>query len=214
MVRGHLWTIGAQIGQRLLPGALPDSRSIETVVDDPRVGAVRLESELCVPEGAERLMVLIHGLGGSSRSRYQRAMTESAFRAGYAVLRVNLRGADLRGEDFYHAGLSTDLEAIITHPALMHFEHVVLVGYSLGGHLALHYATGTPNPRVEAVITVCSPFDLARASASFDRDAWLPYRLYVLGSLKAMARAVAARRPLPISLEDMERIQGIGEWDD
>ena len=66
------------------------------------------------------------------------------------------------------AGLTADLEAAIRSPALEGYEHILLLGYSLGGHIALRYACSRPNERVRAVAAICSPLDLDRGARHLD----------------------------------------------
>jgi predicted alpha/beta-fold hydrolase len=138
----------------------------------------------------------------------------AADRAGVSCLMVNLRGADLAGEDYGHAGLTDDLDAVFSSPVLSAYEKVYVLGYSLGGHLALSYAAGQPDPRLRGVVAVSSPLDLDSTATAFDRRRSAVYRGHVLASLKAMYRACFQRRGGPIPLEAMRRIGKIREWDE
>jgi hypothetical protein len=138
----------------------------------------------------------------------------AARRAGVSSLRLNLRGADRSGEDFYHAGLIEDLDATLRSPELARYEQIVILGFSLGGHVTLRYAAIAPDPRVRAVASVCAPLELARSTAAFDRpERWL-YRRHVLAGLKEMYAEVAKRRSVPLLPERAARISTILEWDD
>ena len=96
-------------------------------------------------------------------SRYARVGAGEALAAGMSCLRLNLRGADLEGEDFYHAGLTADLHAALADPALERYERVHLLGYSLGGHVVLRWATESGDARVRSVAAICPPLDLEGA---------------------------------------------------
>ena len=61
--------------------------------------------------------------------------------------------ADGRGEDFYHAGLTVDLEAAIASPELARYQRILILGYSLGGHVVLRYAAN-PNGSVADIAAV------------------------------------------------------------
>jgi predicted alpha/beta-fold hydrolase len=173
-----------------------------------------LSARLSDPGNADTLLVLVHGLGGSSQSPYLAPATTLAYAAGAAVLRLNLRGADLRGEDFYHAGLSADLHASLQAPELERYRRIALLGFSLGGHVVLRYASEAPAARVGRVATLCAPVDLALGAEAFDSARCALYRGHVLDALKAMYRQVALRRRVPISPEQAERIAGIRQWDE
>ena len=66
------------------------------------------------PNRPRPLVLLIHGIGGSHQSAYIRISTVHLLRAGYPVLRLNLRGAAGRAtRQFYHAGRTEDLKRVI-----------------------------------------------------------------------------------------------------
>jgi predicted alpha/beta-fold hydrolase len=125
-----------------------------------------------------------------------------------------MRGADGSGEDFYHAALTADLHAALASPELRAFEHVYVLGHSLGGHLALRFASEAHDPRLRAVAAVCSPLDLARSAWAIDRPWRWPYRHYVLRHLKATYVPVAARRTLATPLARVLRVRTLREWDE
>jgi predicted alpha/beta-fold hydrolase len=159
------------------------------------------------------LLLSVHGLGGNSESPYLAASVWAAARSGWACLRLNMRGADGSGEDFYHAALTADLHAALASPELAPFRDIYLLGYSLGGHLALCFAAEAHDARVRAVAAVCSPLDLSRSAAAIDRPMSLPYRHYVLQRLKQAYAAVARRRPVPTPVERVQRVRSLREWD-
>lgn len=185
-------------------------------IDDPSLGSVRLSGRWRdVPE-SDTLVVIVHGLGGSSRSVYMQRAASAAERVGIASLCVNLRGADLRGEDLYHAGLASDLRAVTSSPELARYRNLLLLGYSLGGHVCLRHAASAMDPRVRAVAALCSPLDLGAAASAFDAPRLSVYRGHVLDGLKAMYRAFHTRRPelTPAKLHEVLRIDRIRTWDE
>jgi predicted alpha/beta-fold hydrolase len=207
----HLWTLRPRIAHAVRPQRAPESRPWETTVDDPQVGPVRVTGRLRERDGDE-LLVLVHGLGGCTDSHYMVRGAEAAEAAGLSCLRVNLRGADRRGEDYYHAGLTADLHAVLA--SVTDYERIYVLGYSLGGHVALSLATEPLDPRVAAVAAVCAPVDLALAEAEIDAPSFGLYRWYLLRSLSDIYRAVAARRPVPYPVDRLSEIRLIREWDD
>lgn len=210
-LRPHLWTLGPRVAHAVRPQRAPESRPWETVLDDPQVGPVRLTGRLRQRPGDE-LLILVHGLGGCTDSHYMVRGAEAAEAAGVSCLRVNLRGADRLGEDYYHAGLTADLHAVLA--SLPDYRRIYVLGYSLGGHVTLRLATEDLDPRVAAVAAVCSPLDLALAGAEIDAPGFGLYRWYLIRSLSAIYRAVAARRPVPYPVERLGEIRRIREWDD
>jgi predicted alpha/beta-fold hydrolase len=207
----HLWTLGPRIAHAVRPQRAPESSPWETVVDDPQVGPVRLTGLLRERSGDD-LLILVHGLGGCTDSHYMVRGAEAADAAGLSCLRVNLRGADRRGEDYYHAGLTSDLHAVLS--SVTGYRKIYVLGYSLGGNVTLRFATEQLDPRVAAVAAVCSPLDLALAGAEIDAPGFGLYRWYLIRSLSDIYRAVAARRPVPYPVERLGEIRLIREWDD
>jgi predicted alpha/beta-fold hydrolase len=194
---------------------VPQCDGFDCQLVDARVGNVRLTGALHDPPGSTAVILLVHGLGGDADSDYLRVAAAAAARAGLASLRLNLRGSDLLGEDYYHAGLCEDLATVLAAPALARYERCFALGYSIGGHLVLRLATGPPVPRLAAVAAVCPPLDLGRAAHVLDHDRWAaPYRRYVLASLKQIYAHVAARHAVHTPVERVERVRRIQEWDD
>jgi len=213
---GQFWTVGpAAIALVRLPD-VPPHESFHLEVDDPTVGRICLTGFLHAPPAARRLLIALHGLGGSAESSYMRYFARSAVAAGFACLRLNLRGAERQAADYYHAGLTVDLEAVLAAPGLAKFERIGVVGFSLGGHVALRYTAERPeatDPRLAAVAAVCAPLDLDRGATALDSPgAWL-YRQYILPGLRSQLDAVEKLRPVPCDRARRARVRGIREWD-
>jgi predicted alpha/beta-fold hydrolase len=129
---------------------------------------------------------------------------------------LNLRGAAGDGEDVYNAGLTADLRAAIASAELAAYETIFVLGYSLGGHLALRLATEDLDRRVRAVAAVCPPLDLDRTSAALDEPSRWVYRRNVLEGLKSGYAATIARqadRHLP-TMAEVRAIRKLRAWDD
>lgn len=216
---GHFWTLRPHIRNQVFPSTAPPDAPWEGEVADATRDAtwtrrVRLSGWLADRGGASAL-VIVHGLGGSAESRYVRELAGHAGRRGLSYLRLNMRGADLSGEDIYHAGLTADLRTALSSPELRRFSSIFVVGYSLGGHIALRWASEAGrDPRVRALVTICSPLDLAYGAHAIQRRLSRLYEWHVLRGLKAMYRAVCRRRDeVPLSWPQAARIQSILEWD-
>ncbi len=192
--------------------AAPTSEPWSVEVPDPDLGPIRLTGCLRATVSST-LLILVHGLGGSAESTYMLRTARVADQLGLSTLRLNLRGADRRGEDFYHAGLCGDLEWVLASAQLAGFERVLLFGFSLGGHISLRFATEVADRRLRAVAAACAPLDLDRSVAALDRPASWIYRRYVLAGLCQMYAEVAARRALPLPLAEVRRIRTLREWD-
>ncbi|AKF07868.1 YheT family hydrolase [Sandaracinus amylolyticus] len=221
-LHGHYWTLGSFVRGMVRPEAPLIDVPFSTTLVDAISGPVELSGRLAVPAGGARdAVVVLHGLGGDVTSRYMLLAARAALDAGMACLRLHMRGADRRGADVYHAGLTDDLDAALRSEALAGYERLYVIGYSLGGHVTLRWAAGhaLEHPRVRAVAAICPPVDLAAGVRAIQRIDRRPYQFHVLRGLKEQYAAVAARhgertRIAPIRVEQVRRIRTIVEWDD
>jgi uncharacterized protein len=146
--------------------------------------------------------VIVHGVGGSNASSYVVRAGVSMHRAGWHVVRLDLRGAgdsipDAR--ELYHAGLTEDLRVALEHiGARAHVDGSALVGFSLGGHVALRLAgeLGDRAPgSLRAVVAISAPLDLVKVTRAIERLRSFPYQHHVLRSLVRQATAFALFHP-------------------
>jgi predicted alpha/beta-fold hydrolase len=210
----HVWTVVPRLRHAVRPLRPPEARPWSTEIDDPRMGPVRLTGRFREVPGSEEALVLVHGLGGCADSHYMLGGAIAAEAAGLSCLRISLRGCDRSGEDFYHAGLTADIHAALASPELRPYRRLYLLGYSLGGHMALRLATEEADPRLAAVAALCAPLDLARSQQEIDAPRRGIYRRYLLENLKKIYTAVATRRPVPYPVERLGEIRTIYEWDE
>jgi predicted alpha/beta-fold hydrolase len=219
----HWWTVVPRLRHALRPLPFPPLRPWTSRLQDPEVGPIQISGHLVAagseqgPDGAvsgEDLLVVVHGMGGSTGSHYMRRAAWAAQGAGVTALLLNLRGSDRRGDDFYHAALTADLHAALASPELARFRRIYVLGFSLGGHVALRYACEPGDERLQAVAAVCSPLDLSRAVVVIDAPAARLYLRYLLRALLDIYGAVAARRPVPLPLAAAIRIRRMREWDE
>src|SRR5262249_41977970 len=153
------------------------------------------------------LVVIVHGIGGSSKSSYVVRTAVAFHRAGYLVVRLDLRGAGESIPDapsLYHAGLSSDLGIVADHFAPdAPVSGVVLVGFSGGGTMALKLAgelgargaSGDHAKKLQAIVSISAPLDYTRIGPWMDTLARFPYRFHVLRGLSNGARNFARQHP-------------------
>jgi len=213
LMRGHLWTIGPNLRHRLVPHRPPPSSEWSTTLQDPQLGALRLTGQLHQTPAAKELAILLHGLGGTIDSQYTVKAARAAAALGIDALRLALRGADRRGEDFYHAGLTEDLSATLRDQVLARYERIYILGFSLGGHMTLRWALAPDDPRVRAVVAVCAPLDLAASCVAIDRPGAAVYLRHLLGGLREIYGEVARRRGVPTPLPAIAQVETMRAWD-
>ncbi len=210
---GHLLTLGPFIQHGLRPPPAPPSVPFAVDVPDGRHGSVPVRGRLS-SAGRRACIVAIHGLGGDASSAYLVAFARAAWERGHDVLRMGMRGSDGAGDDVYHAGLHGDVAAVFASPALARYDELRLVGFSLGGHLALRAATAAPDPRLRAVAAIGSPLDLSLGQIAIDAVGRWPYRQHVLRSLRDLAACVDARGRLATPIRAALRVRTLRDWDD
>ncbi|MAG54857.1 MAG: hypothetical protein CMJ83_01045 [Planctomycetes bacterium] len=216
--RGHFWTLAPTIGRTLVPGRVEPGQPWDTEVprDPGDERRIRITGLWHAVDAATTAVVIVHGLGGCSESWYVRHATREALARGIAVLRVNVRGADALGEDIHHAGLTADLHAAISSKELAGFRRRTMLGFSMGGHMALHlaadlHAVDRTTP-CDAIAAICPPVDLLPVRHHLDRPVVYPYREYMLKKLREMVRVGIARGRLTYQ-GDLRRLRTFEAWD-
>jgi hypothetical protein len=146
-------------------------------------------------------------------SPYCASAARAAAQAGFSSLRLSLRGADYSGEDILHGGITQDLWAALAAPEIARYKHVLLLGYSVGGHIALRAAIEQVDSRLRAVAAVCPPLDLHHATTAFDHPARRPYRLHIFRGLNKAYAATAKRGRVQVPLQVVARARSCRERD-
>ena len=162
---GHFQSIFASL---CMPVRLPEyRREVINLPDGDIIAADWVDGEKNAP-----LAVLIHGMEGSSDSRYARLLMNECRNRGWAGVVLHMRSCgDLinRHKQFYHAGFYDDIEYFLDEllPAMGYTDKVFLLGVSLGGSQIAHYlVNGKATDRVRAGAIISTPLDLA-ACADF-----------------------------------------------
>lgn len=193
-ILGHFRTVLPAIAGALLPSLLPAAQPFEAAVEDPVAGRVRLSGLHMNHPQSDTLVVLIHGLGGDAASPYIRTAARATLRRGLSALCLSMRGADGSGEDIFHGGLTEDIRAALASPDVARYRRVHLMGFSVGGHLALKAALDRVDARLAAVAAICPPLDLDLATVAFDHPSRAFYRRHVFASMNRLYDRAAARR--------------------
>jgi len=197
---------------------------VESVVVDAADGSRVLCHCHWQPEAvrARRLTILlVHGLEGSSDSRYVLGITASAWAAGCNVVRMNMRncgGTDAWTPSLYHSGMSADVGVVLEHfRAKYDLERMAMAGYSMGGNLVLKLAgeLGTAAPEwLLAAVGVSPAADLAPSADALHE---LQNRIYEFRFLRNLMKRFRQKATLfPERYEDGEvgPVRSIREFDD
>ncbi len=207
---GHFWTLAQPWHYKR---SATEQCLWNTTVSDTTMGSIRLSGALSGHLLDENLVILIHGMGGHANSAYLRHASQHVEQQGLACLRLSLRGADRSGEDMYHSGLTADLHATLLDPQLKRFRNVWIIGFSLGGHMALRFATEPHDTRVRGVVSISSPLELDQVAHHLDSAPLWIYRKYLLYAVTQIYAAIAKRRSVPVPLDEVRRAHTVRHWD-
>jgi uncharacterized protein len=164
-------------------------------------------------------IVLIHGLEGSSHAGYIRSMSQLALEHGFAVHRTNMRscgGTDDDCRTMYHAGLTGDTLAILRQIRARTDVPLFLVGYSLGGNVALKLAGelgDADRDLLTGVVGVSTPIDLAACVRALRKPENRLYEWRFLRALRDRIRRRAAKYPNSYSVAKLAEVRSVYEFD-
>jgi uncharacterized protein len=112
-------------------------------------------------------VVMVHGLEGSSEAGYMRSLSVAAVRAGFSAHRFQMRTCGTTEHlctTLYHAGLTSDLNAVVRQIQAEQPAPMFLVGFSLGGNVVMKLAGELGESGMGWIRGVCgvsTPLDLA-----------------------------------------------------
>lgn len=168
------------------------------------------------------LLVLFHGLEGSSASQYAVAFADVAAQLGLAMAVPHFRGCS--GElnlapRAYHSGDHAEIDWILRRFAREHPGRALLaVGVSLGGNALMRWAAEAgeqASQTVRAVAAVSAPLDLAAGGAAivrgFNRQV---YNRVFLSTMLPKARRKLAQFPGLFDGRALEAVRDLRDFDD
>ncbi len=154
------------------------------------------------PAPTPPLLVLFHGLEGSSSSHYAQAFADFARERVIQFAVAHFRGCSgelNQGPRAYHSGDFEEIDWILRRFRTVHDGAVVAVGISLGGNALLRWAGELGHSAAEvvrAVASVCAPIDLAAGGHAIGRGFnRLVYTRMFLNTMKPKAVRKLAQHP-------------------
>ncbi|MDO5288357.1 MAG: alpha/beta fold hydrolase [Pseudomonadota bacterium] len=171
---------------------------------------------------AAPLLVLFHGLEGSSHSHYALAFASWARARGWRFAVPHFRGcsgAINHAPRAYHSGDHEEIGWMLARFARHSAGAPLLaVGVSLGGNALLRWAGETGHSatqRVAALAAVCAPLDLAAGARAIDHGFNRQvYARMFLRTMKAKARAKLAQHPGLFNPARLAAARGLQAFDD
>ena len=136
------------------------------------------------PPSQQPLLVVFHGLEGSSASHYAEALADAARQRGWSCAVPHFRGCSgeiNRAPRAYHSGDFEEIDWILRRFRALQSGPVLVVGVSLGGNAVMRWAGELglgASAVVSALASVCAPLDLAAGGwaigRGFNRQVYTP----------------------------------------
>jgi hypothetical protein len=167
-------------------------------------------------EGNQPLIILLHGLTGSSQSGYIRGLQSTLLIQGFRSVALNFRGCS--GEynhsaRFYHSGETEDLHFL--YQILRQREpdtHLAAVGFSLGGNVLLKWLGEQGNAlSLFASIAISVPFVLSTCATRLDHGFSKIYRKKLLRELKNHVQEKQRHLEAIGQFQEANRIEQLGD---
>lgn len=222
---GNLQTIWPALYGRRVDGAPPAYRRERWATPDGDFIDVDFAIQVAPDRNPRPLLVLFHGLEGSSRSHYAEAFAGFAAARGWDFAVPHFRGCS--GEinlapRAYHSGDFEEIGWILDRFAARQVPvddapGIIAVGVSLGGNALLRWAEEAgeaANRTVRAVASVSAPLDLAAGGAAIGRGFnRLVYTRMFLASMKPKALAKLAQYPGLFDRDTLLAARNLREFD-
>lgn len=215
---GHAMTIAAALVPRRFDISSAEARRFQVDNDSWLLGHCHWQPE---KRKDAPVLVLVHGLEGSSDSNYMCGIAEKAFHRGFHVVRLNQRncgGTEALTPTLYNSGMSGDyrtvFEELANHDG---FEQIFFAGYSMGGNLvtkmAGEFADDAPKA-LRGVCAVCPALDLAACADALERaENYLYQRRFVSGLMERYARKQKLF-PERYQLKGLSPVRTVRQFDD
>lgn len=177
------------------------------------------------PGEVDAIVILLHGLTGSSNSTYVRGMQYALYQRGFRCVAMNFRGCSGRPNDrarAYHSGDTSDLDYLYSQLRLREADTPIgVVGFSLGGNVLLKWL-GEKQDAVDlfACAAVSPPFELKKCAQAMG-DGWA--RMYRYQLIRDMIDYMHMKRDHLVAinatrearkLEDLGDLSGIRSFEE
>lgn len=218
---GHLQTIWAS--KVADTGLATPARWQRQRLTTPDGDFIDIDHQRAADPGAP-LLVMFHGLEGSSQSHYSCAMATWAAQRGWHLAIAHFRGCSgelNRAPRAYHSGDHAEIDHILRSLTRDHREQggqtAHAVGISLGGNALMLWAAVQGEQAeqvVQSVTSICSPLDLTASGHAIGRGLnRLIYTPYFLRTMLPKAMAKLRQHPGLFDAEAMRQVRDLYQFD-
>ena len=170
-------------------------------------------------KGSGPIVIVLHGLEGSSDSPYARGLLQAIEHRGWRGVVMHFRGCS--GEPnrlarSYHSGDTGDLDFLVA--TLRRREPrapLATVGFSLGGNVLLKWLgkAGSVAP-LHAAVAVSVPFVLHGAAERLQQGFSRVYQWQLLRSVRHTVNAKRRHMELPLKSRDLSALKNFRDFDE
>ncbi|WP_235295943.1 YheT family hydrolase [Portibacter marinus] len=171
-----------------------------------------------VKNGHARVVILCHGLEGSSESKYMIGTGALLSKNQFDVCAMNYRfcsGEINLKPQMYHSGWTPDLHTVVEYCA-KDYDEIYLAGFSLGGNLVLKYLGEhlfKRSAKIKAACAISVPLNLSSSSEQMEQ---FQNRLYTWRFLKTLNEKIKQKSnqfPALIDTKYISRIKSVRDFD-
>lgn len=171
-----------------------------------------------IKKGNKRLLVLSHGLEGSSGRHYILRPAKLFSQMGWDILAWNNRscsGELNRLPRFYHHGATEDLSAVIDRALLDDYEEVVLVGFSMGGGMQQKYLGERQiDDRIIGAISFSVPCNVLDSADELRKAENRFYERRFITKLRDKILQKSQLIDLPVNLDEVRAVKTFRQLDE
>ena len=171
-----------------------------------------------VKKDNRRLMVLSHGLEGSSQRHYIKRPAKFFSDKGWDILAWNNRscsGEMNRLPRFYHHGATEDISAVIDRALEDDYEELILVGYSMGGGMQQKYiGERVPDKRIIGAVSFSAPCNVQDSAKTLKKGFNKVYEKKFISKLKEKILTKSEKMAMPLDIDKVREVRNFRELDE
>lgn len=216
------WLPGGNL-QTLYPALLaprPPVRYIRQRWDTPDNDFIDLDWTAAAAGDHAPLLVLFHGLEGSSNSHYARSLMGAAMARNWRGVVVHFRGCSgelNRQPRAYHSGDSVEIDWVLRRLRTLHQGPMFATGISLGGNALLKWL-GEQGSAAGAILqraaAISAPVDLHAAAVALEHGFNMHYTRNFLSTMKRKSLAKLHQHPGLFDAAALRATRTLREFDD